>query len=50
MWSHRRWLLAWHISGKKAALWPYVPYDMVAHPFAPGVYIKRAPAAHDCNY
>ena len=29
---------------KKAELWPYVPYTMVAYPYAAGAYDKRAPA------
>lgn len=33
-----------HRTGKKAELWPYVPYDVVAHPYAPGVYDRKAPA------
>ncbi|XP_039065869.1 heavy metal-associated isoprenylated plant protein 26-like [Hibiscus syriacus] len=33
-----------HRTGKKVELWPYVPYDVVAHPYAQGVYDKRAPA------
>lgn len=33
-----------HRTGKKVELWPYVPYDVVAHPYAPGVYDKKAPA------
>lgn len=28
---------------KKAELWPYVPYTMVAYPYAAGSYDKRAP-------
>ncbi|KAK7409761.1 hypothetical protein VNO78_00050 [Psophocarpus tetragonolobus] len=44
-----------HRTGKKAELWPYVPYDVVAHPYAPGVYDKKAPSGyvrntHDPNY
>lgn len=35
-----------HRTGKKAELWPYVPYDMVAHPYAQGVYDKKAPAGY----
>lgn len=35
-----------HRTGKKAELWPYVPYDVVAHPYAPGVYDKKAPAGY----
>ncbi|XP_076894944.1 heavy metal-associated isoprenylated plant protein 26-like isoform X1 [Bidens hawaiensis] len=33
-------------TGKKVELWPYVPYDMVAHPYAQGVYDKKAPAGY----
>ncbi|XP_022869859.1 heavy metal-associated isoprenylated plant protein 26-like [Olea europaea var. sylvestris] len=33
-------------TGKKAELWPYVPYDVVEHPYAPGVYDKKAPAGY----
>lgn len=33
-------------TGKKAELWPYVPYDVVAHPYAPGVYDKKAPSGY----
>ncbi|XP_059647473.1 heavy metal-associated isoprenylated plant protein 26-like [Cornus florida] len=36
-------------TGKKAELWPYVPYDVVAHPYAPGVYDKRAPPGYVRN-
>ncbi|GMP37512.1 hypothetical protein CsSME_00009151 [Camellia sinensis var. sinensis] len=35
-----------HRTGKKAELWPYVPYDVVAHPYAPGVYDKKAPPGY----
>ena len=35
-----------HRTGKKAELWPYVPYDVVAHPYAPGVYDRKAPAGY----
>ncbi|XP_011004609.1 PREDICTED: heavy metal-associated isoprenylated plant protein 26-like [Populus euphratica] len=38
-----------HRTGKKAELWPYVPYDTVAHPYAPGVYDKKAPAGYVRN-
>ncbi|KAL7127807.1 hypothetical protein ABFS83_14G275800 [Erythranthe nasuta] len=30
-------------TGKKVEPWPYVPYTMVAHPYAAGVYDKKAP-------
>ncbi|KAM0025760.1 putative heavy metal-associated domain, HMA, heavy metal-associated domain superfamily [Helianthus debilis subsp. tardiflorus] len=33
-------------TGKKVELWPYVPYDAVAHPYAQGVYDKKAPAGY----
>ncbi|KAK9287269.1 hypothetical protein L1049_015682 [Liquidambar formosana] len=35
-----------HRTGKRAELWPYVPYDVVAHPYAPGVYDRKAPAGY----
>lgn len=35
-----------HRTGKKAEIWPYVPYDVVAHPYAQGVYDKKAPAGY----
>jgi copper chaperone CopZ len=35
-----------HRTGKKAELWPYVPYDVVDHPYASGVYDKKAPAGY----
>ncbi|KAJ0009986.1 hypothetical protein Pint_34304 [Pistacia integerrima] len=35
-----------HRTGKKAELWPYVPYDMVAHPYAQGVYDRKAPTGY----
>ncbi|GAV82602.1 HMA domain-containing protein [Cephalotus follicularis] len=35
-----------HRTGKKAEIWPYVPYDEVAHPYAPGVYDKKAPPGY----
>ncbi|KAL0383928.1 UNVERIFIED_CONTAM: Heavy metal-associated isoprenylated plant protein 26 [Sesamum radiatum] len=38
-----------HRTGKKAELWPYVPYDVVAHPYAPGVYDKKAPVGYVRN-
>ncbi|CAL5378145.1 unnamed protein product [Camellia sinensis] len=38
-----------HRTGKKAELWPYVPYDVVAHPYAPGVYDKKAPPGYVRN-
>ncbi|CAI9280275.1 unnamed protein product [Lactuca saligna] len=35
-----------HRTGKKVELWPYVPYDVVAHPYAQGVYDRKAPAGY----
>ncbi|XP_027087327.1 heavy metal-associated isoprenylated plant protein 26 [Coffea arabica] len=35
-----------HRTGKKAELWPYVPYDVVEHPYAPGVYDRKAPPGY----
>ncbi|TXG59829.1 hypothetical protein EZV62_014402 [Acer yangbiense] len=35
-----------HHTGKKAELWPYVSYDVVAHPYAPGAYDKKAPPGY----
>ncbi|XP_077246262.1 heavy metal-associated isoprenylated plant protein 26-like [Tasmannia lanceolata] len=36
-------------TGKKADLWPYVPYDVVYHPYAPGAYDKKAPPGYVRN-
>ncbi|KAG5547682.1 hypothetical protein RHGRI_013393 [Rhododendron griersonianum] len=33
-------------TGKRAEIWPYVPYDVVAHPYAQGVYDRKAPAGY----
>ncbi|KAL9670448.1 hypothetical protein QQ045_008000 [Rhodiola kirilowii] len=38
-----------HRTGKHAELWPYVPYDVVAHPYASGVYDKKAPSGYVRN-
>ncbi|XP_061342090.1 heavy metal-associated isoprenylated plant protein 26-like [Gastrolobium bilobum] len=38
-----------HRTGKRVELWPYVPYDVVAHPYAPGVYDKKAPSGYVRN-
>ncbi|GFY80413.1 heavy metal transport/detoxification superfamily protein [Actinidia rufa] len=38
-----------HRTGKRAEMWPYVPYDVVAHPYAPGVYDRKAPPGHVRN-
>ncbi|CAO2834163.1 unnamed protein product [Amaranthus hypochondriacus] len=29
---------------KKVEIWPYVPYNMVAHPYKVGAYDKKAPS------
>lgn len=31
-------------TGKRAELWPYVPYNLVSYPYATQAYDKRAPA------
>ncbi|KAM3192410.1 hypothetical protein ACQJBY_069562 [Aegilops geniculata] len=33
-------------TGKRVEPWPYVPYDVVAQPYAPGAYDRRAPAGY----
>ncbi|CAN6195705.1 unnamed protein product [Urochloa humidicola] len=33
-------------TGKKAEIWPYVPYSMVAHPYAAPAYDKKAPPGY----
>ncbi|KAL5999104.1 Heavy metal-associated isoprenylated plant protein 26 [Asimina triloba] len=33
-------------TGKNAVIWPYVPFNEVAHPYAPGAYDKKAPAGY----
>lgn len=38
-----------HRTGKKVELWPYVPYDVVPHPYAPGAYDKKAPPGYVRN-
>ncbi|PQQ04738.1 heavy metal-associated isoprenylated plant protein 26 [Prunus yedoensis var. nudiflora] len=38
-----------HRTGKKADLWPYVPYDVVPHPYAPEAYDKKAPPGYVRN-
>ncbi|XP_028768046.1 heavy metal-associated isoprenylated plant protein 26-like [Neltuma alba] len=38
-----------HRTGKRAELWPYVPYDEVEHPYAAGVYDRKAPAGYVRN-
>ncbi|KAL1316016.1 hypothetical protein AAHE18_05G036200 [Arachis hypogaea] len=36
-------------TGKKAEFWPYVPYDVVPHPYAPEAYDKKAPPGYVRN-
>ncbi|KAI4357686.1 hypothetical protein L6164_001620 [Bauhinia variegata] len=31
-------------TGKKAEIWPYVPYNLVAYPYATQAYDKKAPS------
>eukprot|EP00253_Pinus_taeda_P020732 PITA_20732 len=33
-------------TGKRAELWPYVPYSLVAQPYAAQAYDKKAPAGY----
>ncbi|ESW31724.1 hypothetical protein PHAVU_002G262500 [Phaseolus vulgaris] len=33
-------------TGKKAEIWPYVPYNLVAHPYAVAAYDKKAPPGY----
>ncbi|GFQ06579.1 heavy metal-associated isoprenylated plant protein 26, partial [Phtheirospermum japonicum] len=39
----RKVLRAAQATGKKVEPWPYVPYELMAHPYAAGVYDKKAP-------
>ncbi|KAI3433178.1 HMA domain-containing protein [Psidium guajava] len=36
-------------TGKRAELWPYVPYNLVAYPYAPQAYDKKAPSGYVKN-
>lgn len=36
-------------TGKKAEIWPYVPYNLVVQPYVPGTYDKRAPPGYVRN-
>ncbi|KAG6466739.1 heavy metal-associated isoprenylated plant protein 23-like [Zingiber officinale] len=36
-------------TGKRAEIWPYVPYNVVAYPYTPQTYDKKAPAGHVRN-
>ncbi|KAL1326948.1 heavy metal-associated isoprenylated plant protein 23 isoform X2 [Arachis ipaensis] len=33
-------------TGKRAEIWPYVPYNLVAQPYAAHAYDKKAPPGH----
>ncbi|KAJ1699580.1 hypothetical protein LUZ63_008092 [Rhynchospora breviuscula] len=33
-------------TGKKAEIWPYVPYNLVSQPYVPGTYDKKAPPGY----
>ncbi|KAL1828947.1 hypothetical protein DCAR_0208225 [Daucus carota subsp. sativus] len=33
-------------TGKRAEFWPYVPYNLVAQPYAPQAYDKKAPPGY----
>ncbi|XP_027336906.1 heavy metal-associated isoprenylated plant protein 23-like [Abrus precatorius] len=33
-------------TGKKAEIWPYVPYNMMTHPYVASAYDKKAPPGH----
>ncbi|KAL6952224.1 Heavy metal-associated isoprenylated plant protein 21 [Sarracenia purpurea var. burkii] len=36
-------------TGKGAEFWPYIPYNLVYHPYVSQVYDKRAPAGYVRN-
>lgn len=36
-------------TGKKAEIWPYVPYSLVAQPYAAQAYDKKAPPGYVRN-
>ncbi|KAH7851936.1 hypothetical protein Vadar_018516 [Vaccinium darrowii] len=38
-----------HKTGKKAEMWPYVPFDVVDHPYVHGVYDRKAPPGYVRN-
>ncbi|XP_055801869.1 heavy metal-associated isoprenylated plant protein 20-like [Solanum dulcamara] len=33
-------------TGKRAEFWPYVEYNLVSYPYAPGAYDKKAPSGY----
>ncbi|XP_078180513.1 heavy metal-associated isoprenylated plant protein 23-like [Carex rostrata] len=36
-------------TGKKAETWPYIPYNLVAHPYSAQAYDKKAPPGYVRN-
>ncbi|KAL8105857.1 heavy metal-associated isoprenylated plant protein 21-like [Apium graveolens] len=36
-------------TGKRAELWPYIPYNLVTYPYAPQAYDKKAPSGYVKN-
>lgn len=36
-------------TGKKAEIWPYLPYNLVSYPYIPPVYDKKAPPGYVRN-
>ncbi|KAG0503568.1 hypothetical protein HPP92_003640 [Vanilla planifolia] len=36
-------------TGKKAEMWPYVPYNLISQPYAAQVYDKKAPPGYVRN-
>ncbi|KAG2700775.1 hypothetical protein I3760_06G012800 [Carya illinoinensis] len=36
-------------TGKRAEFWPYVPYNLVAYPYVPQAYDKKAPSGYVKN-
>ncbi|KAJ4812851.1 Heavy metal-associated isoprenylated plant protein 26 [Rhynchospora pubera] len=36
-------------TGKKAEIWPYIPYNLVAHPYSAQTYDKKAPPGYVRN-
>lgn len=36
-------------TGKKAEIWPYVPYNLVSQPYIAGAYDKKAPPGYVRN-
>lgn len=36
-------------TGKRAELWPYVPYNLVSYPYVAQAYDKKAPAGYVKN-